>query len=105
MQMMFLIRCTAELTIKSKIQHTEHIERGEHSSVDTDNIHHCAMGEGVCQYLVLREDTCKRRYASYRQCTDQHSNKRDRNFTFQPTHFTHILLFAHCMDYRACTKE
>src|SRR3569833_745656 len=103
--MMFLLCGSPELTIKSKVQHPEHIERGKHSRDDTNYIHAFIMYEYMGQYFVFRKETCKRRYTRNGYGADKHGYKSYLKLAFQTTHQAHVLLVAHGVDHRTGTKE
>src|ERR1700751_2828886 len=105
MQMVFLFSSSSELTIKSKIQHAEHIERGEHSRDHTNNIHGLVVRKYMGQYFVLREKPGERRYTGNSNSTDQHSYEGRFQFAFQTAHHTHILLITHGVNNRTRAEE
>src|SRR6185312_7215565 len=77
-QVMLLVGCTPKVSVKSKIQHTEHVERGKHGRNNTYDIHEWALCKHVAQYFVFRKEAGKRRDARNSQRTDKHRPKRDR---------------------------
>src|SRR5579859_3121422 len=103
--MMFLFRCPSKFAIESKVQHTEHVERSEHSGDNPDHPHRRAVRERMRQYLVLREKSGKRRYTRNGYRTNKHRSKGDFKLAFQAAHFAHILLIAHGVDHGTGTKE
>src|ERR1700722_14759860 len=96
--MMLLLVRAAKLAIESEVQQPEHVKRGKHRGEHTDSIHSRACGKSMRQYLVLREETGKRRNTRNSQCTDQHRDKSNSEFAFQAAHIAHILFAAARVD-------
>src|SRR3954469_15414721 len=84
-------------------EHPYHIERGEKCREQRDPKNRCVSFVRESKDCILAKKTAEWWAADQRQCADEESDKGDRQFSGEPSHFPNVLFVMQHHDHRADT--